>query len=219
MAPIWQHRDTPNARLPDRTPPRRGNRLEPSRPEHLARSEAICSFVAVRPAGSDEGASPHPARQTTSPQPLRPTTVPQLSIVSAHTGPTPPPRLEGGLSVNRALGVSPLSQIGAPNRVRPRMVDGQTAYRADAKLSTGTESRPQHVSATRPPVRPGRNGAEGGRGAGSHDSQGSPSTMSGRPNPGSWARRSSLPAIPVRRPPCDRGSRLPNRPATTQTPS
>ena len=74
--------------------------------------------------------------------PIQPSATPaQLSIVSAYDGPTPPPRLEGGLSVNPALGVSPRSQTDAINRVRPRKVGGQTAYRATAKLSTTSESR------------------------------------------------------------------------------
>jgi len=172
--------------------PRRGNRVEPPCPEHLARSGAIRSFVAVRPTGSDEGASPHPTRQTPNPAlsrsgrrrrshqpstalvrdnvPTQPSTAPayagphqlsatppQLSIVSAYDGPTRPPRLEGDLSVNRALGVSPPFQIGAINRVRPRMVGGQSAYRAAAKVSTTTDPRPEHVGATRLPNRPASN--------------------------------------------------------------
>ncbi len=174
--------DPLNARLPDKTPPRRGKWGEPSCPEHLARFGAT-TWVRRRPTRRVGRRSVVPtklAEPATQPStvsayngPTEPSTAPaQLSIVSTYDGPTPSPRLEGGLSVNQALGVSPWCQIGAINRVRPRKVGGQTAYRAAAKVSTGTESKPQRVGATRPPVRPGRDGAEGGRGVGSHDSQG-----------------------------------------------
>ena len=46
----------------------------------------------------------------------------------------------------------------------------------------------------------------------------SPSTMSGRPNPGKRARGSWLAAKRALRPPCDRGSRLPAHPATSTGP-
>ena len=102
--------DPLSARLPDRTPPRRGKHVEPSRTTRLAQSGAIREFVAVRPAGSDEGASPPPSSPNPrpSPRPLR----------LRRSGPAP--RLEGGLSVNRALSVSALLQTGAVNRVRPQ---------------------------------------------------------------------------------------------------
>ena len=193
------------------------------------------------PVGSDAGASPHPARQTPDPAPNRPglrqRSHPALDRSSLRRSPPalgypspaldrfslrrsdPAPRLEGGLSVNRALSVSPRSQIGTINRVRPRMVGGQTAYRAAANVSTTSESRRQQVSATRPPVRPGRNGAEGGRGAGSHDSQGLAEHKVRTTEPRFEGTQISLtrkarPAAP----PGDRGSRLPGRPAS-QPPS
>ena len=96
----------------------------------------------------------------------------QPSVASAYDGPARPVRLEGGLSVNRALSVSALRQTGALNRVRPQTVGGQSAYRAAATVSTGTESRRHHVGATRPPVRPGGDRAEGGRGDREPRSQG-----------------------------------------------
>ncbi len=70
--------DPLSARLPDRTPPRRGKRVEPSSAQRLAQSGAIREFVAVRPAGSDEGASSPPSlpNPRPSPRPLRRTTVP-----------------------------------------------------------------------------------------------------------------------------------------------
>ena len=94
-----------------------------------------------------------------SPRWFRCTTLGQLSIVSACDGPTPGPRIEGGLSVNRALSVSLRRQIGVFNRVRPRPVGGQSAYRAAANVSTGTESRNNHRGDIRPPFRTCDDGA------------------------------------------------------------
>ncbi len=105
--------DALNARLPDRTPPRRGKRVEPSCTDHLAQSAAIRLFVAVRPAGSDEGASSHQARQPPDPA------LGRFSV--RRSGPAL--RLEGGLSVNRAPSVSALRQTSAINRVRPPPCD------------------------------------------------------------------------------------------------
>ncbi len=72
----------------------------------------------------------------------------------------------------RVQRVAMATAVATPIDVRPQTVAGSCAYRAAAKVSTGTESRRQHFGKIRPPVRPGRNGAEGGRGAGSYDSQG-----------------------------------------------
>ncbi len=98
--------------------------------------------------------------------------VTQPSAPSAYDGPTLPlgskavcPSTERSACL-RCAKLAPSTVFGR------KTVCGQTAYRAAAKVSTGTESRRHHVDATRPPVRPGRNGPEGGRGVGSHDSQG-----------------------------------------------
>ncbi len=197
--------DPLSARLPDRTPPRRGKRVGPSRTSRLAQSRAIREFVAVRPAGSDEGASPPPSSPNPppSPRPLQPTTV----------RPRPPAR--------RRFVRQPSAQRVrvAPNRRRqPCSAAKRLADRAPIEPPPLSQPARSHVattscdSSTGPTWRrrcrgwPGRSGATTRRD--------SPSTMSGRPNPGSKARRSPLPARPVRRPPCDRGSRLPGRPAS-----
>ena len=161
----YRHRlvDTLNARLPDRAPPRRGKRVEPSCPEHLAQSGAIRRFVAVRTRRVGRRSVTPPSSPNPQPGPnhpgLRQRSHPALDRSGLRWSPRargypspaldrfsprrsdPARRLEGGLSVNQALGVSPRSQIGALNRVRPRRVGGQSAYRAAANVSTGTDSR------------------------------------------------------------------------------
>ncbi len=93
----------------------------------------------------------------------------QPSAPSAYDGPSPPLGSKAVCPSTERLSVSPRSQTGTIIRVRQQTVGGQTAYRAAAKVSTGTESKPQRDGPTRPPVRPGEDGAEGGRGVGSHD--------------------------------------------------
>ncbi len=63
-------------------------------PDRLAESGAIRRFVAVRPAGSDEGAS-NDRRSRSFP--------PYFSLSLGLRRSSPAPRLEGGLSVNRAF--------------------------------------------------------------------------------------------------------------------
>ncbi len=146
--------DPLSARLPDRTPPRRGKRVEPSRTPRLAQSRAIRLFVTVRPAGSDEGASPPPSppNPRPSPRPLRPTTV----------RPRPPAR--------RRFVRQPSAQrvCVAPNR-RPQPCSAAKRLADRAPIEPPPISQParSHVGSgswVRPPVRPCRTGAEGGRG-------------------------------------------------------
>ncbi len=154
--------DPLNARLPDRMPPRRGRPVEPSSTGRLAQSAAIRLFVAVRPAGSDEGASAHRARRTPN------TALGPFSVRRSDPAPSARRRFVRQPSVRR---VSVL-----PNR-HHQPCSAATGWRTN-RLSSRRQSLNQHgvsrrhVGAIRRPVRPCCDGAEGGRGVVSHDSQG-----------------------------------------------
>ena len=110
-------------------------------------------------------------------------------------------------------------RTGVVNRVRQQTVGGQSAWRAGDQGCNRHGVTSLVRGLIRPPVRPCCDGAEGGQRAWSHARRDSPSTLIRRPNPGSKARHSPLPALLVRRPPCECGSMLPCHPVSTRTPS
>ncbi len=175
--------DPLSARLPDRTPPRRGKRVEPSSAQRLARSGAIREFVAVRPAGSDEGASPPPSppNPRPSPRPLRPTTV----------RPRPPAR--------RRFVRQPSAQrvCVAPNRRRqPCSAAKRLADRAPIEPPPMSQPARSHVAcmSVRPVHRsdPAETVQRVAGESGSHDSQGLAKHHVRMTEPRSKARRPPL---------------------------
>ncbi len=96
----------------------------------------------------------------------------QPSDASAHDGPTPPSGSKGFCPSTERSACLRCAKPAPSTVFGRKTVGGQSAYRAAATVSTGTESRPHNVGATRPPVRPGGDGAEGGRGDREPRSQG-----------------------------------------------